>query len=149
MGQRPSCSLVVDYPLPPPLPSRLRSLTRRLQRQLTGGRAFTILFTSDECLRRLNRRFRRRNRPTDVLSFPSNDGAEYLGDIAISVPTAQRQAAEHGHDLLSELSILILHGVLHLLGMDHERDHGEMARAERWWRSRLGLPDGLIERACQ
>ena len=68
------------------------------------------------------------------------------GDIAISIDRARVQAAEHGHSVADELRILMLHGALHLAGMDHETDSGEMAQAELRWRKRLGLPGGLLER---
>ena len=116
--------------------------------------AVTILVTSSAELRRLNNRFRGKDKPTDVLSFPSSEkngppGAKngFAGDLAISVDRARRQATEHGHSLEDELRILILHGALHLTGLDHENDAGRMARSEARWRRRLGLPMGLIERA--
>ena len=87
--------------------------------------------------------------PTDVLSFPALQSLaqDFLGSLAISWQRAAAQAREYGHALESELRILMLHGVLHLLGMDHETDRGWMARTESRWRLRLRLPDGLIERA--
>jgi probable rRNA maturation factor len=110
----------------------------------------TVLLTSDAAVRDLNRRFRGKNKATDVLSFPSEHlvrGTEKTaGDLAISVETARRQAAEQGHSLATELKVLMLHGVLHLAGYDHEADAGEMQRRERTLRARLGLPLGLIER---
>lgn len=111
--------------------------------KLAAGRAVTCLITTDRELRTLNRKFRGRDYATDVLSFPSQEG----GEIAISLDRAAAQAREHGHSLDAEIRILILHGLLHLAGMDHQTDHGEMARAEARWRKRLGLPSGLIERA--
>jgi len=69
-----------------------------------------------------------------------------VGDIAISIQRARAQARDFGHTTAQEIQILMLHGLLHLLGMDHESDGGRMARAEKRWRARLGLPDGLIER---
>lgn len=111
----------------------------------------TVLLTSDQTIRSLNRRFRGKNKATDVLSFPADasaPGVEAIaGDLAISIPTAIRQAAEQGHPLLTEIKVLILHGLLHLAGFDHEADTGQMARRERLLRGRLGLPQGLIERA--
>jgi probable rRNA maturation factor len=104
-----------------------------------------ILVTGDEELRRLNRRFRHKNRPTDVLSFPG-DGNGLGGDIAISADMAAANARGLGHTLLHELNILIVHGMLHLAGYDHERDRGEMAHKEQELRRELGLPAGLIER---
>jgi len=108
----------------------------------------TILLTTDAAIRRLNRRFRGKNKATDVLSFPAEGiGAEEIaGDLAISLPTARKQAIEQGHLLSTEIKILILHGLLHLAGYDHEADEGKMARRESRLRARLGLPQGLIER---
>ena len=111
----------------------------------------TVLLTSDAALRDLNRRFRHKNKPTDVLSFPSTNpasGAEKIaGDVAISVETARRQSVEQGHALATEIKVLILHGLLHLAGYDHETDTGKMLRRERTLRAQLGLPQGLIERS--
>jgi probable rRNA maturation factor len=109
----------------------------------------TVLLTTDAAIRELNRRFRGKNKATDVLSFPAEGlGAEGIaGDLAISVTTALGQAAEQGHSLSTEIKVLILHGLLHLAGYDHDADDGKMARRERLLRARLGLPQGLIERA--
>ncbi len=111
----------------------------------------TVLLTTDASIRRLNRQFRGKNKTTDVLSFPAEGvGAEGMaGDLAISVPAALRQAAEQGHALSIEVKVLMLHGLLHLAGYDHESDTGRMARRERLLRTRLGLPQGLIERVAQ
>jgi len=122
----------------------LREFWQDLAAQLAPGRKATCLITTDEELRLLNRRFRRKDTPTDVLSFPTADGSP--GEIAISFDRAAEQAAELGHGVEHELRILMLHGLLHLSGMDHETDAGEMARMEARWRKRLGLPLGLIER---
>jgi probable rRNA maturation factor len=112
----------------------------------------TVLLTSDQTIRGLNRRFRGKNKATDVLSFPADTtapGAQTIaGDLAISVPTARRQAAEQGHSLSAEIKVLILHGLLHLAGFDHEADTGQMAKRELLLRGRLRLPQGLIERAA-
>jgi probable rRNA maturation factor len=109
----------------------------------------TVLLTTDAAIRKLNREFRHKDKATDVLSFPADGiGAEEIaGDLAISAPTALRQAVELNHALSTELKVLILHGLLHLAGYDHETDEGKMARRERLLRERLGLPQGLIERA--
>ncbi len=111
----------------------------------------TVLLTTDAAIRRLNREFRGKNKATDVLSFPAGElvAAEFAGDLAISVPTARRQAGEQGHALGVEIKVLMLHGLLHLAGYDHEVDTGQMARRERLLRARLGLPLGLIERAAE
>lgn len=119
---------------------------RKLGTEVAGGRAFDCLITTDAELRRLNRTFRGKDAATDVLSFPSGGQSPHLGDVAISTGRARAQAREFGHTLEQEIQILLLHGVLHLMGMDHEADGGRMARAERRWRAALGLPNGLIER---
>lgn len=104
-----------------------------------------VLVTSDREIQRLNRDFRKKDTPTDVISFPS-EAPGLAGDIAISADIARRNGGELGHGTLTELKILILHGILHLAGMDHETDAGQMARRERRLREELGLPAGLIER---
>ena len=113
----------------------------------------TVLLTTDRTLRDLNRRFRGKDEATDVLSFPSTNPApgpeKIAGDVAISVETARRQATEQGHALGVELRVLMLHGLLHLAGYDHETDTGKMQRRKRQLRARLGLPLGLIERASR
>jgi probable rRNA maturation factor len=118
----------------------LRDFLSEIGKRVARGRAVTCLITTDAELRRLNRQFRGHNYATDVLSFPPNE-------MAISLDRAAAQAKELGHSLDEELRILILHGLLHLSGMDHETDSGQMRRAETRWRKRLGLPSGLIERA--
>lgn len=125
---------------------RLRRFQETLTGHLTGGRGFTCLLTTDTELRRLNNTFLGKDYPTDVLSFPSIEGEESLGELAISAPRAKAQAAEFAHPVETEIEILLLHGVLHLLGHDHETDRGAMRRLESRWRQKLGLPAGLIER---
>lgn len=127
--------------------TELRRFLEEVIRRVAHGRSIACLITSDAEVRRLNRRFRGQNSATDVLSFPSSENNGFAGDLAISAERARRQAAEHGHSLEEELRILILHGALHLTGLDHENDAGRMARSEARWRRRLGLPMGLIERA--
>jgi probable rRNA maturation factor len=111
-----------------------------------------VLLTTDREIRRLNRQFRGKDKPTDVLSFPAapiqnaKPAERVAGDLAISVETARHQAAEQGHALTCELKVLILHGLLHLAGHDHESDQGQMHRRESRLRAALGLPLGLIER---
>jgi probable rRNA maturation factor len=139
-------------------PRTLARFARKLQAEVARGRAFHCLITGDAEMRRLNRQFLGKDFATDVLSFPSGAGlpacagktrrSAPLGDIAISLARARAQAGRYGHFAEDEIRILMLHGVLHLLGMDHEADCGRMARAEKRWRARLGLPDGLIERAA-
>ena len=107
-----------------------------------------VLLTSDAEIKRLNKAFRNKNKPTDILSFPASTEAEGLaGDLAISLETAARQAAEHRHTLRDELRILLLHGLLHLAGEDHETDSGQMAARETALRKQLRLRTTLIERA--
>ncbi len=120
----------------------------------------TVAIVSDRRMRALNRMFRGKDVVTDVLSFPADGGgpgadslqaargeAPSLGDIVIATGVAARQAREHGHAVGTELKVLALHGLLHLLGYDHETDEGRMARAERRLRMKGGLPEGLIARA--
>jgi len=107
-----------------------------------------VLLASDRTLRKLNREWRGKDKTTDVLSFPAAEemAAVYGDDLAVSLETARRQAEEHGHSLRDEVRILLLHGLLHLAGMDHEADGGEMAEREAELRKRLRLPAGLIAR---
>ncbi|HTR36499.1 MAG TPA: rRNA maturation RNase YbeY [Bryobacteraceae bacterium] len=124
----------------------LRTFAKRLESEVAAGRKFHCLISDSDEVRRLNRDFRKKDYATDVLSFPAAGAAGFLGDIAISFEQARQQASEYGHTVGQEIEILMLHGLLHLLGMDHETDHGRMARAENKWRAALGLPRGLIER---
>ncbi len=106
-----------------------------------------VLLTSDAELKRLNHTFRGKNKATDVLSFPAfGRQTELAGDLAISLDTAARQAAAFGHSLRDEVRILLLHGLLHLSGLDHETDDGEMRAREDKLRQELRLPTSLITR---
>lgn len=125
----------------------LREFACRLREAVAQGRDVHFLITDDRELRRLNRQFLGADYPTDVLSFPAAAAGGSLGEIAISAGRAADQAREYGHSTDEEIRVLMLHGMLHLLGMDHERDRGEMARAEERWRRKLDLPSGLIARA--
>jgi probable rRNA maturation factor len=134
-----------------------RTLAQFLKRAQAAVRLrgqVTVLLTSDATMRDLNRRFRGKDQPTDVLSFPvenliqNQKKSQEKGDVAISVETANRQSVEQGHSLGAELKVLMLHGLLHLAGHDHETDAGEMRRREQSLRARLGLPAGLIERSA-
>jgi probable rRNA maturation factor len=129
--------------------ARLRAFAERLCAETAGGRRFCCLIATDAELRRFNREFRGKDAPTDVLSFPCPAPAGGLGDIAISSGRAGEQAAAFGHSLETEVCILMLHGLLHLLGYDHEADRGRMRRAESAWRRKLGLPAGLVERTAR
>ena len=118
-----------------------------LRQRVARGRGCACLVTTDAELQRLNRTFRRKDYPTDVLSFPAGDTpGPYLGDLAISWQRARAQARAFGHSVETEIQVLMLHGVLHLIGLDHETDGGRMSRAETRWRRVFGLPAGLIER---
>ncbi|HET7150747.1 MAG TPA: rRNA maturation RNase YbeY [Candidatus Acidoferrum sp.] len=134
----------------------LESFLRRVKRELGLQQAdVTVCLVSDAAMAQLNHSFRKKKGPTDVLSFPSvtrrrpvrlprrarasSRQREELGDIAISPATARRYAKKHGRLLAAELRVLMLHGVLHLLGYDHETDRGEMDKIEQKLRGRLGL----------
>lgn len=121
-------------------PSALRPWLARLLAELAAGvNGVAVRFVGDRAMRALNSRYRGSDRTTDVLSFPGEETPEgtHLGDIAISVPQARRQANELGHSVQRELRCLLLHGVLHCLGHDHETDGGamnglELELRERW-----------------
>lgn len=135
----------------------LESFLRRVKRELGLKHSnMTVCLVSDRAMAKLNQKFRKKKGPTDVLSFPTvskgrpvgivrgsraprSGGQEYLGDIAISPATARRYAKKHNRSLPNELRVLILHGVLHLLGYDHETDQGEMDEIEQRLRKRFGL----------
>jgi probable rRNA maturation factor len=138
----------------------LARFLNRCRRELKLAGEVTLLLASNTQLRRLNRQFRGKDYATDVLSFPSENPprqrpkprssrtpAGYAGDIAISVDIARKNGGVLGHGVAAEIKTLILHGLLHLAGYDHESDHGQMARKELSLRRALGLPEGLIERA--
>jgi probable rRNA maturation factor len=148
MGQRLKVEIVPSATLRAPgLAAWLTSIAPTAARG-----AVTVALLSDARVRELNRRFRRKDRPTDVLSFPGTPVEQaparqrYLGDVVIAAGVARRQAKEAGHSIQTELRVLALHGLLHLLGYDHERDDGRMARLERRLRRKGGLREGLIER---
>ena len=151
-----SPALVVDVVKPaalrvPGLAAWLRSVAPARAR---GG--VTIAIVPDARVRQLNRQHRRKDRVTDVLSFPASAGRlrrgrpfeerGYLGDVVIAAGVARRQARSAGHSIQVEVKVLTLHGLLHLLGYDHERDAGKMARLEARLRRMGGLREGLIER---
>jgi probable rRNA maturation factor len=108
----------------------------------------SVAFVDDGAIRILNRRYRGKDQATDVLSFPGDEPG-FLGDIVIAAGVGRRQAAAAGHAFGTEARVLALHGLLHLLGHDHERDGGAMARLEARLRRRAGLREGLIERASE
>jgi probable rRNA maturation factor len=112
-----------------------RLLGELLARYRLAAREVTLAFVGTRAMRTLNRKFMKKDRPTDVLSFPigqkAPDGRFYLGDIIISVPVAARQARERGHGLERELKLLAIHGFLHLLGYSHSASVGEEEQALR------------------
>src|SRR5260370_13916655 len=125
---------------------KLRYFARQLQVYVVRDLPFTCLVTDDKELRALNKQFLKKDYPTDVLAFPSYGPDGSIGDVAISWDRVKAQAAEHGHTADQEIRILMLHGVLHLAGMDHWKERGQMAESEIYWRKRLKLPTSVIER---
>jgi len=150
---------LITYRRPPATLDRtvLESFADILRARVARGNLFHCRITNDAELQSLNRTFRRKNYATDVLSFPGveerradrKSAPPYLGDIAISLQRARAQARQWGHSIEDEIRILMLHGILHLKGMDHDGDSGQMARTETRWRRKLGLPAGLIERVAE
>jgi probable rRNA maturation factor len=131
-----------------PLEKRaLNQFANVLGRRVADLRTFVCLLADDAHLRQLNLTFLGNDYPTDVLSFSSAGAPNELGEIAISMERAAAQAAESGHSCLDEIRILMLHGVLHLTGLDHETGDGQMAREEKRWRAEFNLPETLIARA--
>ena len=127
--------------------SQIEIFLRAAQRAVGIRGEVNVLITSDDKMRRLNRDFRSKDKATDVLSFPAAQNGKVAGDIAISRDIARENARALGHSLNTEVKILLLHGLLHLAGHDHEADNGEMAALEQELRAKLKLPTGLIERA--
>lgn len=136
-GRKPgTCELALQNPnrYPEARPALWRAWLGALLAELApDADSFGVRFASDRELRRFNRELRGKDYATDVLSFPGEEtfDGRHLGDVLISVPVARRQAAERGHTVDRELQILLLHGVLHCLGHDHETDGGKMERLER------------------
>jgi probable rRNA maturation factor len=117
--------------------ARLRRVLRGAADALDVGGEVALVLTGDRAIRALNARYRGKDRPTDVLSFPGGASPGELGDIVISVQAAERNARQLGRTLAQELDVLALHGFLHVLGYDHETDDGTMDRLERRLRKRL------------
>jgi probable rRNA maturation factor len=126
----------------------LRRFLQRARKAAGVGGKVNVVLASDRELRMLNLRYRGKDKPTDVLSFPAVSAVahEFAGDIVVSVDMAVRSARRFAHEPAHEIKILILHGMLHLAGHDHETDRGQMARKEERLRRQLGLRDGLIAR---
>jgi len=144
-------SIVDERGRPVPAPG-LAAWLRRVAPARARG-TVSVALVSDQRVRALNRTYRRKDYATDVLSFPNPSNPQslipspFLGDIVIARGVARRQAREARHSERTELRVLALHGLLHLLGYDHERDNGAMRRLERRLRRKGGLHEGLIERA--
>jgi probable rRNA maturation factor len=138
-----------DHPDSPIKTPQLNRFLRKIQRELGLVGEVNVRITSDREMRRLNREFRGKDMSTDVLSFPpaQNGKVKLAGDIAISSKIAQENARALDHSVETELKILLLHGLLHLAGHDHDSDKGEMASLEQRLRAKLKLPTGLIERS--
>ena len=145
MGRlRNSGRLQVDIvPGPSAAPGLARWLSAVSPARAKGS--VTVALVSDRRVRRLNRTYRHKDQATDVLSFPAGE-PDQLGDVVIASGVARRHARRAGHPLQTEIRVLALHGLLHLLGYDHEIDDGRMARLEARLRRRGGLREGLIER---
>jgi len=158
------CKMILIEPPRSPTLARRAPLNRRELAQFAEraieaagvSGEISVLLTNDRRLRELNQQFRKKDAPTDVLSFPAVDwsgeagqrpASKSAGDLAISLDTAAQQAEAFGHSLATEVKVLILHGALHLAGFDHERDDGKMARCESRLRKHFDLPPGLIQRA--
>jgi len=124
-----------------PLARARRFLNRALAAAGGSAEELSLLFCGDAMMRTFNRRYRRKDRTTDVLSFPAGPGAPkgFLGDLVISAPEARRQARSAGVSLRDAMEKLLLHGLLHLLGYDHETDDGQMDALEGKLRSRLSI----------
>ncbi len=144
--------ITIEPPSTPLIPALSKpGLTRFLNRARTAvglSGEVDVLLTSDAELKRLNSLYRGKNKPTDILSFPTpfEIAPQHAGDLAISLDTAARQAAAFNHSLDTEIKVLLLHGLLHLSGEDHETDNGEMAARESTLRTALKLPVSLIQR---
>lgn len=147
--------ITVDPPSslsPDPPAISVQALARFLRRARTAvclHGPVDVLLTTDGAMRRLNRSFRGEDKTTDVLSFPAPPeiAARCAGDLAVSLPMAAKQALRFGHSLEVEVRVLVLHGLLHLRGMDHETDRGEMAAEEARLRTKLRLPVSLLARS--
>jgi probable rRNA maturation factor len=138
--------------------ARITRFLKRARAALGLDGEVHILLADDATLKRLNRTFRGKNKATDVLSFPAASAEDFpgdpempaqAGDLAISLETAAQQAAQFGHTLEDEVRVLLLHGLLHLAGFDHEVDAGEMAAREAELRQKLKLPTSLIARVTE
>lgn len=141
--------VILRKPVPDVSEAALSRFAGRAARILALHGSINVLLTDSREMRALNRRFRGKDKATDVLSFLPMPGlpAGVAGDIAISTDIAAKNAQALGHSAADEIKILVLHGLLHLAGYDHEMDNGKMARKENQVRKQLSLPTGLIHRS--
>lgn len=139
-------TIIFEQQVPKANRKELENLMARASRAVGLRGVVNVMVTNNQRLRQLNAQFRGKNSPTDVLSFPAENSSGLAGDIAISADIAARNARMLGHSISEEIRILILHGILHLAGYDHENDRGEMEKIEMSLRRKFGLPLGLIER---
>ena len=143
--------MIVHKALPGVSQPALARFTERARRAARLRGQVNVLLASSREVRALNRQYRGKDKPTDVLSFPSLPALaeDFAGDIAIASDIAAANARRFGHDAQHEIKILILHAILHLAGFDHESDDGRMARKEERLRRDLGLAAGLIARTAR
>jgi probable rRNA maturation factor len=144
---KPGSTIVFEHPSRQVNSRRLEEFIGAARKAISVRGKVSVLIAGDARIRQLNSRFRGKNSATDVLSFPAAESNGFAGDIAISLNIASRNAQALGHSVDDELRILILHGLLHLAGYDHENDRGKMKKKEAVLRRKLGLPTGLIERS--
>ncbi len=134
---------------------RVQAFISLARKDLASEWEFSVVISNDSAVREANRKYRKVDRATDVLSFPSGEGRPYtrsggyIGDLLISAARAAEQAEQHEHSVTDEIQVLALHGLLHLIGFDHEKDSGEMLEFETVLRRKYGLPAGLTERTSQ
>ncbi len=140
--------ITIEKSVPGIKESSLKRFMGRARKAVGLKGEVSVLLTSNREMRQLNRCFRGKDKPTDVISFPAAAAVtdKVAGDLAISLDIAAANARSFGHSTDEEVRVLILHGLLHLAGYDHERDKGEMARKEDRLREKLGLPSNLIAR---
>ena len=135
--------------------TRLHAFISLAWRDLSSEWDFSVIISNDRAVREANRKYRNLGHTTDVLSFPTGEGMPYtrpdgyIGDLLISATRAAKQAEQYGHSVTDEIKLLVLHGLLHLIGFDHETDGGEMLEFEAVLRRMYGLPPGLTERESQ
>lgn len=143
--------MIIHKPVPGVSPQALSRFAERARRAARLHGKVNVLLASSREIQELNRRYRGKNKPTDVLSFPPIPSVQddFAGDVIVAGDVAAANARRFGHNPTDEIKVLILHAMLHLAGYDHESDNGKMARREQRLRRELGLSAGLIERSEQ